>query len=183
MCYTTCWYLYSLSPTAIFSGFKVCIINSAAFPVWHDAFICVTWLIYLCDITHSHVWHGSLMCATRIQMSDMTHSFTCVIWIYLRVWHDSFTISHMWHAAFIGATCLIHTCDMTHSHVWHDSLMAFAMLLDSSICVTWLIRVCDITHSAVFPTWHESSSCVTWLIPSRDMTHSSVWHDVFTCVT
>ena len=30
--------------------------------VWHDSFICVTWLIHLCDMTHSYVWHGSFIC-------------------------------------------------------------------------------------------------------------------------
>ena len=29
--------------------------------VWHDSFICVTWLIHTCDMTHSYVWHESLM--------------------------------------------------------------------------------------------------------------------------
>jgi len=24
--------------------------------VWHDSFICVTWLIHMCDMTHSYVW-------------------------------------------------------------------------------------------------------------------------------
>ena len=73
--------------------------------VWHDSFICVTWLIHMCDMTHSYVWHDSFM----------THSY---------VWHDSF----------ICVTWLIHMCDMTHSwlirmcdikmtysYVWHDS--------------------------------------------------------------
>jgi len=27
--------------------------------VWHDSFICVTWLIHMCDMTHSYVWHDS----------------------------------------------------------------------------------------------------------------------------
>ena len=27
--------------------------------VWHDSFICVTWLIPMCDMTHSYVWHDS----------------------------------------------------------------------------------------------------------------------------
>jgi len=30
--------------------------------VWHDAFICVTWRIHMCDVTHSHVWHDSFTC-------------------------------------------------------------------------------------------------------------------------
>jgi len=24
--------------------------------MWHDSFICVTWLIHMCDMTHSYVW-------------------------------------------------------------------------------------------------------------------------------
>jgi len=65
--------------------------------VWHDAFICVTWLIHMCDMTHSYVWHDAFICVTwLIHMCDMT----------------------------------FHLCDMTHSYVWHDSF----------ICVTWLMQ-------------------------------------------
>jgi len=40
--------------------------------VWHDLFICVTWLIHTCETIHdSHVWHDSFICATWV----MTHSF------------------------------------------------------------------------------------------------------------
>ena len=57
----------------------------------------VTWLIHMCDMTHSHMQHDSLLCATwLIHMCDMTHSY---------VWHDSFTSS----------TWLIHLCDMTRA--------------------------------------------------------------------
>ena len=50
--------------------------------VWHDSFICVTWLIHMCDKTRSYVWHDSFVCVTwLIRMCDMTHSY---------VWHDSF---------------------------------------------------------------------------------------------
>jgi len=49
--------------------------------VWHDSFICVTWLPHICDMTHSHVWHDSPTCVTWLtHMCDMTHS---------HVWHDS----------------------------------------------------------------------------------------------
>ena len=73
--------------------------------MWHDSFICVTWLIHMCDITHSYVWHDSFICVTwLIHMCDITHAY---------VWHDSF----------ICVTWLIHMCDMTHSYVWHDSFL------------------------------------------------------------
>jgi len=78
--------------------------------MWHDTFVYVAWLIHVCDMTHLYVWHTSFTRVTwRIHMCDMTHSY---------VWHDSF----------ICVTRLSHTndetrplCDMTHSHVWHDS--------------------------------------------------------------
>jgi len=70
--------------------------------VWHDSFICVTWLIPMCDMTHSYVWHDAIICVTwRIHMCEMTHSY---------VWHDSI----------ICVTWRIHMCDMSHSYVWHD---------------------------------------------------------------
>jgi len=86
-------------------------ITSSFIYVCHDdSFICVTWLIRMCDMTRSYVWHDSFICATwLVHICDMSHSY---------VRHDSF----------IRVTCLIHTCDMTRSYVWHDSF----------ICVTWL---------------------------------------------
>jgi len=79
--------------------------------LWHDSFPFVTWLVPMCDMTHSHVWHDSFPCvAWLIPMCDMTHS-------------------HVWHDSFPCVTWLISMCDMTHSHVWHDSFP----------CVTWLI--------------------------------------------
>jgi len=130
---------------------------------------------YMCDITHSFVWHNSFRCVTwarymyfkpwLIHTCEMTHS--CV-------WHGHVRcISN--RESFIYVTWLIHMCDMTHSNEWHDSF----------ICVTCLIHMCDMTHSYV---WHD----VTWLIHVcdmgtldvfRTMTHSYVWNDLFVCVT
>jgi len=32
--------------------------------VTHDSFICVTWLIHVCDMTHPYVWHNSFIYMT-----------------------------------------------------------------------------------------------------------------------
>ena len=32
--------------------------------VWHDSFICVIWLIHMCDMTHSYAWHDSFVRVT-----------------------------------------------------------------------------------------------------------------------
>ena len=138
--------------------------------VWRDPFICVTWHIHMCDITHSYVWHDIFICVTwLIHMCDMTHSY---------VWHDSFicetwpnhmwdmTHSYVWHDSFICAIWLLHICDMTHSYMGHDSIT----------CVTWLIHTWDMAHAYV--TW-LLHICVTWLIHMRNMTQSHVRHDSF----
>jgi len=160
-------------------------------------FICVTWLISMCDndswnlrwcdVIHSYMWHDSFSCVnesrewvmSHIEMSRDTH----------RCWRDSF----------IYVTWLILMCDVTpmcvttHFYVRHDSFP----------CVTWLIPACDIHH---FYVRNDSFLCVTRLIFMRDMiyviprmtklnlmcdmthfyawqTHSHMWHDSFPCVT
>ena len=159
-----------------------------------------TWLVRICDLTHSYVWHDS------IHMCDMTHphlwhtSFKCLAWLHPYVWYDSFTyVTCLIHVfGMTPSTCvtwLIHMCEMTHPHVWHDS-----------------IRVCDMTHSYV---WNDSSAFVTCLIHMgvtwftggwkfwdrqhigtgwyrilhernidlRDMPHPHAWHAIFIRVT
>jgi len=129
--------------------------------VRHDSFICVPWLIRMCDMTHPYVWHDSFVRVTWlihtsydwfIRMFDMTHSY---------VWHDSF----------ICVTWLIGMCDMTHSHVKRLIYNRGHALLSALI-----VHMCDMTHPYV---QHDSSICVTWLIHLCDMTDSYVWHDSF----
>ena len=149
----------------------------------HDSFICVTWLIHMCDVTHSYKWHGPFIFKTwllykwetwLIHTCDMTHSY---------VWHDSFiqatrpfhVYRHDWficerHDSFTCVTWLMHISDTTLSCVRHDSFICERH--DSFICI-------DMTHSYV---WHDSSICVTrllymwetWLIHMWDMSHSYV---------
>ena len=172
------------------------------FHVRHDAFICVTWLIHMRDMTHSYVWHDAFICVTwRIHMCDMTHSY---------VWHDSFifvtwlihmrdmTHSYIWHDSFICVTCLMYMCDMTHSCVWHDSFKLLMRLVytceiicsyvwhdsfinDSCICVTWLNHTWDMTHSCMWHDLfiHDAFICVTWPIHTFDTTQSYIWHESF----
>jgi len=60
-------------------------------PVRRESFIRVTWLIHTCN---------------------MTQDSTCVTWLILRVWHDSFYVCDMPER--------LYTCDMTDfSHVTH----------------------------------------------------------------
>ena len=108
--------------------------------VWHDSIICVTWLIHMCDMTHSYVWHGKFTCQIHVWHG----SFTCVTW-QIHVWHGSFTCAtcqiHVWHGSFTYVTRLICTRDMAHSN-------ARELLHRHLRC---LVHRCGTTHSYV---WH-----------------------------
>jgi len=82
--------------------------------VWHNAFICVTWLIHMCDMTHSYVWHDSFICVTWLIHHVMTLNSFCVTWL--------FTVASS-SCAFICVTWLIHVrLFELHIHIWHGYL-------------------------------------------------------------
>jgi len=96
--------------------------------MWNDSFICVTWPIYTCDMTHSYVYHDSFICVPwLIHMCAMTHSYVS-------------------HESFICVPWLIHMCAMTHSTSRPGDTTRSYGRNDSCIYVTWLIHVCDMTH-------------------------------------
>jgi len=44
-------------------------------PYW-AIYSCVTWLIHMCGMTHSYVWHDSLVCVKwLVRMCNMLHSY------------------------------------------------------------------------------------------------------------
>ena len=157
----------------------------------------MTWLIHMCDMTHSYVWHDSFICVIcLITQRHITRVYVCITRVY--VWHDSH-ISHMssvtydmthpcGRQAYMRVTYLIHLCSMPHSRLWHDSFTYATSLIhirdmthlhawhDSFMCVTWLftcatwlIHMCDVTCA----TWliHMCDvTCATWLIHTCDVT-------------
>jgi len=123
-----------------------------------DSFICVTWLIDVCAMTHSYVCHDSFRCFTWPR---------CKWWLALLLSSNK--------------TQLIKICDMTHSYVWHDSFICGQWLIRMSVMihpyvspvikhnvwrfVTWLIHMCDMTHLHVCCVSFISGK---YLIPSGD---------------
>jgi len=108
--------------------------------------VCVTWLIHMCDMTHS-INTGStylrqsngLVCVKRLfDMWNTTH-------LYVR--YDSFTY----------ATWLIHMCNMTHSYFTGDIRLCphFFSRLHSNLLICKISEsrwhadtpVCNVTHS------------------------------------
>jgi len=87
--------------------------------VWHDSFICVTWLVH-------NVWHDSFIGETRlIHMWDMTHSHArhdsciCETWL-VHMWNTThYQLIRQNDVVFWGLLMW----DMTRSHVRHDSVI------------------------------------------------------------
>jgi len=165
----------------------------------------VTWLIHVCDVTHSHM--SNLTSEEKRQngtayMSAVWHdSFMCVWWL-IHVW--DVTHSYVWHDSCICVTCVNHGSDMTHSH------MRKLTRGDETVCNWYGIYVCSVTWLIHSYVRHASIMCVTWLIHMCDVTHedetawklirveclqcdtihshvwndscSYVWHDSFVCV-
>ena len=98
--------------------------------MWHDSFICMTLLIHICNVTHSHaVWHyfrGRIQMRRKIWKLNVWHDpFIYVAWII-----DDMNHSCMWHDSFICVAWLIHMCDIWPIH----------------ICVTWLIHISSMNY-------------------------------------
>ena len=140
--------------------------------VWHDAFMCVTWLIHMCGTTHSCVWHDSFICwcLSVSYRADIFH--VCVR-------HE--THSYVWRDSFMCAACLIRlTHCNTHCNTHRNTLVS----LTATHTVTHTVTL-TATHTCPMHTcctalsyvWHDSFIRVSWLIHKCVTTHSYVWFD------
>jgi len=140
----------------------------------------VTWIIHMCEITHSFVWHDSFTWAKRL-IHSFAHKRGAAVYVMCDI-HCSYvsnvagllnmcdiSLSYVWHDLFICVTWLFYTCDMTPSEVWHDSIK----------CVTWRIHSCGVKGGLqriyrvtwLLNRWQVSFKCVTWLLRMYDVTH------------
>ena len=165
-------------------------------------FISVTWLIYMCDTTHSYVWYHFFFgliykCAMTVP-GDVWHvSIHKCNLTHLHVWHDSFVrvISpfffgliymcamtvpgDVWHVS------IIHECDLSHLHVWRDSFVRvispFFLMCDMTQSYLWTrLAAANISKSHVCLL--VSTFCALLLV-TRLIHTCDTWHDSFICVT
>ena len=137
----------------------------------HDTFICVTLLIYMCDMTHSYVWHDLFICATWL-----IH-----MWVSWLIHMCNMTPSYVRHDAFISIW-RIDMCDMMPSHhiqrlrtqltptITYTQYQPFIFATGlihtfSFLSATWQIQMCDVTRLYV------RSDSLIWLICTKWLTH------------
>jgi len=152
--------------------------------VWHDSFICVTWLFHMFICVRSATWCMSMCDSSRsaamlIDAHWLPHSY---------VWHDSFICviwlvhmcdiphEHAWHGSFICVTWLVQMCVMTHSHMWHDSFVDVCHDSFTYVtwlvrrCVSWLIHICDMTRAECYMTHANARQQLICIYPQKRQT-------------
>jgi len=147
--------------------------------VWHDSFICVTWLIHMSlhVIAYSVTWHAMslLISINHVTRSNEWLASVCDINAHIHMSRVAMShdMTHVWHDSFICVTGLIYMCDMTHCYVWHGSF----------ICVTHVTHVTAVTDSNSLHTidTHSQRTTHTWHTQSTRYTidtHSN--HSLYT---
>ena len=123
---------------------------------WLILIFYVTWLIPMCDMTHSYVWHG------------YRHSFWQFISVKRLVFflcHDSWLICIcvMAHVSFSYMTWL-----MTYLHLWLDSLEQDIVPAGMSH-----IRMSHVSHIWMSHVSHMNKLCLTyeWVMSHVWMSH------------
>jgi len=162
--------------------------------VWHDSFICVSWLIHMCDMTRPYAWCDAFIC--NASFTCVADSFICVTNISWDVLCVSFIcVTQCMLQQNAAGSSLVYMCD-----VWHDSFMYVTQCtLQQRLLVACMLLVrdsfmCAVTHSSA---WHDSLRYVMCLIHMCDTMHVAaaccwfvtslyvhdVWHDTSIYVT
>ena len=148
--------------------------------------------IRMCDMTHSHqsnntskmshshVWHDSLTCVTRVMThahmwyESRTYVRATPRWCqHLHFWHDSvicvtrvMTHAHTWHESYELKSeqhfddVNTHTFDIAHSHVWHAS---------------WRTHMCDMSHTNSEQSNTTSMMSCVYAVFSMNASRTLMW--------
>ena len=168
--------------------------------------------VWMCDMTHTHVWHDSMICirdkerlmwdTQRVHTCD-THVLILGPWlIYMcdmtqwYIWenHTGYPEhSYVWDTNIYRGPWRIHLCDNTHSYVWHDSIIYIGVkwrVMQNTQCRctnSWVRESwyhADRSASLHIHVWHASFIRVTWPIHECDMWKpTSRWKSEFTIHT
>jgi len=141
---------------------------------------------YMCDMTHSYMWHDSLMHVTwLIDTCNMTYGhpplvFRCTLRDTCVCDMCAMTHPYLRHDSWIHVTWLIHTRDMTHGY----SALGFGCTLrDTRVICVWCVwhvmphvmsRVTCMNESC--PTSHIWTGHVTCHIYQRVVSHVQMSH-------
>ena len=151
-------------------------ILAARYTGWHRTKgASVTWLVDMCDMTHSHMWHDSSMCVTwLIHTVDMTHT---------HVWHKRFFFCR---STRVGSKryfelSLQHTRNTPTTHVTHCSTLQHTATHPKHNCdalqhtATYLQHICNTLelHSTTQQLHHTAPHCNTLQHTAPHLQHTA----------
>jgi len=148
--------------------------------VWHDSLICVPWLIHMCDMTLAYVRHNSF---TRGKTLAYGWHYSLAL-CRCSAWLGKDLCSCLHRRASMGWLWLVGSFKLQGSFaeyrlVYIALLQKRPMILRSLLIVaTPYGRLYTGRDSGILVTWlirtrHDSSICETWLTV-RDMSHAYV---------
>jgi len=146
--------------------------------VWHDSFICVTWLIHMCDMTHSYVWHDSFICVTHsyvwlihvCQVQRAAALWTChtnqwvmfVIQVPFLYSYGTWRVPYERVMSHVNESCQSRGRDNVYEESCHVGINHVTM---NDSCQ---IRMSHVTYESVIS--HMNESCYT-----RELVMSHIW--------
>ena len=148
--------------------------------VWHDSFICVTWLIHMCDMIRSYVWYDSSMCVQHNDESQHFNESESEAESRLNATHcDTMqhtatlcnTLQHTATRRLVLLTCRTMQYAARHTAIYCNTLQHTATHCNMQSCsahTEWVMSHIWISHVT-----HVSESCHTYTrifpaIASRD---------------
>ena len=172
--------------------------------VWHDSFMCVTWLIHVCDMTHSDakalLRHGSISLLGHESVYSLSLYSLSVYSSHSKIGLPCRGLAHTYPVVWCMCVQLcvssVHVCDRARLDTlyvtWHID-----MWRDTLTCATWHIHVCDRSHKRGHTIYmcdvtriymgHASLTYGTWLFQVCDMTYRKghinlhAWWDTLIC--
>jgi len=114
--------------------------------LWHDSFICATWLIHMCDMTQLHVRHdsftsGAVRRCSPIRTGSFVYVYVCVCNSYEKRlnYTCNMTQSYVQYGSFIRATWLMQMCVTTHSYRAHFVCVRQFFFFGLYTCMCWRV--------------------------------------------
>jgi len=148
------------------------------------------WLIFTCDMTHSYVWHthcdvwhDSFVCVTWLILTCDTAFHKCVTWSQHAATYRHFEkkkTEYYKHESFLITSVVSNQrlffcfCDMIHSYVWHDSFIcvndqsfnttlwchSFNMTLSPPVRYIWILKKAGRDASTKWKFFAVFSECI-----------------------
>jgi len=143
--------------------------------VWHDSFICVTWLIRMCDATHSYICDTTHVTQTSCHTHERVTS-------HIKRSHGTGLNNHVTH---MNESCHTYEWVMTYQNRQIDVLCHTYESSDTSGWVMSHVWMSHVTHMNESCDTYVNESCHTyeWVMSHENRRIDALCHTYESCHT